>query len=212
MASVSKLAEDWADRLGATAATELTRAGWIVLKEAIPAPLWREMAARLERLAASGALEAATVGRERAPVPGRRGDRIAWASGDAAGLPEAEFLAAMDRLRRSLNRSLYLGLEAFEGHYAEYSPGARYERHRDVFRDDDSRVLSVVTYLNEEWGARDGGELVLYPPGGAPVRVAPSGGTLTLFLSRETWHEVRPAARRRLSFAGWFRVRSLPTP
>ena len=75
------------------------------------------------------------------------------------------------------------------------------------FRDDDARVLSSVTYLNADWGDRDGGALRLYLPRGAHD-IAPRGGSLVLFLSAEIEHEVLPATRERLSIAGWFRRRA----
>lgn len=138
----------------------------------------------------------------------RRGDRILWWREPFTD-ERAELLQELDGLREGLNRELFLGLQTFEGHFAEYAPGAGYERHRDTFRDDDSRLLSLVAYLNDSWGKEDGGELVLYPHGNAPVVVGPLGGTLVLFLSREMWHEVRPACRSRRSVTGWFRVRAI---
>ena len=36
--------------------------------------------------------------------------------------------------------------------------------------------------------------------------IAPKPGTLVVMLSERIPHEVRPAARERLSLAGWFRV------
>lgn len=55
-----------------------------------------------------------------------------------------------------------LGLFSFESHFAHYAPGAFYKTHVDAFKGQANRVLSVVYYLNEAWGAKDGGEMVLY--------------------------------------------------
>ena len=58
-----------------------------------------------------------------------------------------------DALRQQLNRRLLLGLASVEAHIAWYPPGAGYGRHRDTFRNDDSRVLSLTCYLNAGWTA-----------------------------------------------------------
>ena len=66
--------------------------------------------------------------------------------------------------------------------------------------------MSVVLYLNEDWRAADGGELVIVAEDGERV-VVPAGGTLVTFLSQRFEHEVRVAERVRLSLTGWFRRR-----
>src|SRR5262249_46625644 len=105
------------------------------------------------------------------------------------------------------NRALQLGLFEFEGHYAIYPAGRGYARHLDRFRDDDSRVLSVVLYLNDRWQAQDEGALRLHLADDQKTDVLPEGGTLAVFLADRYAHEVRPARRDRLSIAGWFRRR-----
>ena len=95
-----------------------------------------------------------------------------------------------------------------EAHFAHYPPGARYVRHRDRFRDDDHRVVSLVVYLNADWDApRNGGELRLYDTAGNAHDVAPLGGRAACFLSADIEHEVLPATRDRLSVAAWLRRR-----
>jgi SM-20-related protein len=137
-----------------------------------------------------------------------RGDRIAWLE-DSAALPaEQRLRVALEELRLAMNRRLALGLFEFEGHYALYPRGARYARHRDRFRDDDTRVLSCVLYLNDAWSSADGGQLRLHLAN--TVRdVMPHGGTLVVFLSEAFDHEVLPASRDRVSLTGWFRRRAL---
>ncbi len=136
-----------------------------------------------------------------------RSDRIAWMDGRTAG--QSRWLQAMDTLQRTLNRALYLGLFSFESHYAHYAPGKFYQTHRDAFRGQSNRRLSLVTYLNENWQEDWGGELVLYNDQHAELeRVIPKGGTMVIFLSEEFPHEVLPATRDRFSIAGWFRVNS----
>ena len=121
------------------------------------------------------------------------------------GAAAGAFLAMLDELRVAANRRLFLGLAEAEAHYARYAPGTGYARHRDRFRDSDARVLSLVAYLNDDWGGNDGGALRLHLADGA-VDIAPLGATAVCFRS-ELEHEVLPAARERLSIAAWFRRR-----
>ncbi|KAF1052240.1 MAG: hypothetical protein GAK43_02029 [Stenotrophomonas maltophilia] len=158
--------------------------------------------------AGAGALSAASIGRGEGQQvrEGIRGDRIQWLEAGQAEVCDA-FLGAMDALRQALNRSLYLGLEDFECHFALYPPGAFYQKHVDRFRDDDRRTVTAVFYLNEQWQAEDGGALRLYLPDERTFDLPPLAGTLALFLSGDFPHEVLPAHRERLSLTGWFRRR-----
>ncbi len=162
-------------------------------------------------LDAQGATAAAGVGRGagRTHAPAVRGDRIAWlpdAPGDDAERAAFDWLEAV---RVACNRNLLLGLERFEGHYAVYPPGAGYERHRDRFRDDDTRALSCVLYLNDRWRVEEGGSLRLYLHDGTTIDVVPEGGTFIAFLAADFDHEVRPATRERVTLTGWFRRRAI---
>lgn len=137
-----------------------------------------------------------------------RNDEIAWINGESpAGIRWLQWTQA---LQVYLNRRLFLGLFSFESHFAHYAPGHFYKRHVDAFKGDANRVLSLVTYLNPQWSASDGGELIIYqnPGDKTGLKVAPEFGTLTVFLSEQFEHEVKPANRDRYSIAGWFRLNS----
>lgn len=181
--------------------------GRAVLPEATLAAL-RERVASLE---AAHALHPAEIGRgeQQARHADVRGDRIRWLDEGSPDAAEASALAALDALRVACNRSLMTGLAEYEGHYALYPPGASYARHRDRFRDDDTRVLSCVLYLNAGWRREDGGALRLYVEGDRAIDVWPEAGTLVAFLSARFDHEVLPARRPRLALTGWFRRRPL---
>ncbi len=163
----------------------------------------------LLRLHAMGALSPAAVGRSdgRALRNDIRADATRWLDDPRCGAPAREFLARLDVVRTMLNRSLFIGLVECEAHYAAYPAGGVYARHRDRFRDRDTRVVSWVTYLNTDWGMDDGGALRLYRNdeniGAGSIDVRPVGGSIC-FLS-ELEHEVLPAMRERLSIAAWFR-------
>lgn len=134
-----------------------------------------------------------------------RGDAIIWLDTPASAAQRAYF-AAIEVLREQCNRTHLLNLQTFECHFAHYGPGRAYARHRDVFPQDDRRVLSLSLYLNKDWDAAYGGELRLYTPEG-PIDVLPHSGTLALFLARDIEHEVLPATRDRYSLTGWLRRR-----
>lgn len=174
--------------------------------------------AELRQLQADAALSAAAIGRgdRRRQRADLRGDATMWLDDPRCGRAAARFVMALDELRIALNRRLFLGLAEVEAHYALYPPGAGYARHRDRFVADglqreesgNTRVLSLVSYLNGHWRPQDGGALRLHLPGGT-VDVAPAGGRSICFLS-QIEHEVLPATRERLSIASWMRTRGSP--
>jgi SM-20-related protein len=168
----------------------LAERGWSQQNLFVPQGLTLELAAECRKRARAGELAPAAVGRGDAQEvrEGIRGDHIQW-------------------VEPADNRQLFLGIEEFECHFAQYPPGAFYRRHVDRFRDDDSRVVSVVLYLNTGWTPGDGGELRLYLDGEPDCDVPPVGGSLIAFLSADIPHEVLPATRERLSITGWFRRR-----
>jgi SM-20-related protein len=142
--------------------------------------------------------------------PEVRSDRVHWLDpADCTGAQRLYF-AALDGLRETLNRMLLLGLFEFEGHLAVYPPGSRYRRHLDQFRGVELRTLTAVLYLNQEWGAEDGGALRLFTDPRDYTRfedISPLGGQLVTFLSARFLHEVLPARRERMSITGWFKRR-----
>ena len=141
-----------------------------------------------------------------------RTDEISWITDNTeAG---STWIAWSKALQQYLNQRLFLGLFSFESHFARYSKGDFYKKHKDAFKGEGNRVLSVIVYLNQHWSAEDGGELVIYDhisPTSAvidnrKVTLIPGFGTIVVFLSEEFVHEVLPANRDRYSIAGWFRL------
>jgi SM-20-related protein len=175
----------------------------------LPSPLVAALAEEVRRRDATGEFRPAGIGRggQRVARSDIRGDRILWLEESTRVAAERTALDALETLRKALNRAAYLGLFAFEGHYAVYPPGAFYRRHRDRFRDDDARVVSCALYLNATWRDADGGALRIYLDRGT-CDVPPLGGTLVCFLAERYEHEVLPATRERLALTGWFRRRS----
>lgn len=190
--------------LSAHCADQLRRQGICVVATLFPENLLQALRDETMALAAAGELRPAVTGREaKRKLGALRGDDTLWLDSPARGTAGGDFLSALGTLRVDLNRQLMLGMETIEAHYALYPPGAGYVRHRDRFRDDDARVLSLVCYLNPDWPEDAGGALRLHLPEGA-IDIAPRMGTTVMFLSDEIEHEVLPATQPRLSIAAWF--------
>ena len=202
---------DGDDPLFVRIARDLTEKGWSVIPDALP----QDMAVALSRQIHAGDenYTPAGIGRSVDHTLNTfvRRDRIHWINGCTEA--ENSWLAWSNRLRLFLNSRLFLGLFSFESHFAHYPPGAFYRKHVDAFRDrpfkdGSNRVLSIVAYFNSGWLPDDGGELLMYEPGGVEpiLSVTPAFGTLVAFLSEDIPHEVLPARRDRFSIAGWYRV------
>lgn len=188
-------------------ADNLQSQGYAICPVALPLELGEDICEQLYGLDETE-FTAAGIGRQNLHMKNEfvRTDRICWFTGETP--TGARWLAWANRLQGYLNRRLFLGLFSFESHLAHYSAGDFYKRHYDAFRDQRSRILSMVVYLNPNWGPEDGGELVLYKNDADTegLKVTPLMGTVVLFLSEEFPHEVLPAQRDRYSIAGWYRV------
>tara|TARA_B110000503_G_scaffold2908_1_gene3923 strand:+ start:3188 stop:3811 length:624 start_codon:yes stop_codon:yes gene_type:complete len=195
-----------------TIAEQLHTAGWCAVDDALPKLAAHRLAAHAIALP-DAVLHRAGVGRaaQRQTLDTLRRDTIVWLEpNNPADAPDQLWLGAMAQLQAHLNQHLFLGLKAYEAHYARYATGAFYGRHVDAFKGQSNRFISTVYYLNADWpsDANCGGELLLY--GGLehkqhPTHIAPMMGRLVVFLSEGTAHEVLPALRTRHSIAGWFR-------
>jgi SM-20-related protein len=193
-------------------AAALAEIGWCVTDAFLPPALVASLRDEAQTLLGAGAFHRAGVGRGAAlQVRGAvRGDQVLWLDAAAATPGQAAYLRAIEGLRQTLNRTLYLGLLDFEGHLAVYPPGSFYRRHLDRFRGVEARTVTCVCYLNADWSEADGGQLRLYPDQDAPeagIDVLPLGGRLVTFLSDGLPHEVLPASRERVSITGWLKRR-----
>lgn len=179
--------------------------GWSVLPRFFPDALVARLIANCRERLEKGELFAAAIGRGGHQVLRRdiRGDHIHWIDEGQSAVID-HYLSLLSVLRLHLNRELFLGLESFEGHFAQYPAGAFYRRHLDRFQDDDRRAITFMLYLNADWQPGDGGELRIHLADGRHFDVAPRAGTLVAFRSAEIPHEVLPVCRERLSLTGWF--------
>ena len=189
-------------------AQNLINTGYSVQTNALPRLLSQILCDELHEMGPTG-FHKAGIGKNKTNTMNSlvRTDEISWI--EETTKSGAAWLAWIASLQNYLNERLFLGLFSFESHFARYRKGDFYRKHQDAFLDDNNRKLSIIIYLNKNWSAKDGGELVIYT-GGMPtgeIRVAPELGTLVAFLSEDVCHEVLTTACDRHSIAGWFRTK-----
>jgi len=136
-----------------------------------------------------------------------RSDNISWLTEEEKDPEIRHYQIFAEGLSDKLNKTLYLGLNEFECHFAQYPAGSFYKAHKDSFKDDDRRTITLITYLNENWKEGDGGELRLHLPDKV-IDIKPYGGSIICFRSSEILHEVLMSNTERLSLTGWFLKRS----
>lgn len=136
--------------------------------------------------------------------PDIRRDLIYWMEEQDADGPEKEFRQYLWLFIKYLNDTCYTGLNALECHYAWYAKDSFYKKHKDQFNADSGRKYSLITYLNPEWSAEDGGQLVLFH-NDEEIVISPKGGRMVFFQSDIIAHEVLPTMKPRMSIAGWLK-------
>jgi len=133
-----------------------------------------------------------------------RGDAIDWLDENDPDTCIQTYFSKMHALKQTINQNLFMNLHTLETHMAIYPIGNVYKKHLDQFANgENTRELSCILYLNEDWQTDDGGELRLYLDENH-IDILPVGGKLVLFLSAKFWHEVLPAKQPRVSLTGWF--------
>jgi len=185
----------------------LQRDGYAVLERWMPESLRDSLYQEALRLYEHGAMKPAAIGQGRDKHVDRteRSDHIRWLDPQNSGA-QYRFLEWMAHYRQELNRRFYFGINNYEAHFAVYPKGSFYNTHYDNFRGRNRRIVTTVWYLNPEWRAEWGGELIIYDAQKQKLRrVLPAPGTLVTFLSEALPHEVRPVTQPRVSIAGWMR-------
>lgn len=164
---------------------------------------------QIKALAKNQAFRPAKVGQSAntAHQPTIRTDHLCWVNESMHSTGLFAFHNAIDDLKQALNRTLFLGLEQFEAHFAIYRPGQFYKKHIDQFKNNQDRKISCVYYLNETWQPSYGGELCIYNTAQQPIiRITPFGNRLVYFDST-LLHEVLPTEHMRYSITGWLKSR-----
>ena len=191
--------------------------GWAMSDDVIPPDWCRTLKETSQTLWHAGQFHDANIGKHASRQKNTqiRGDSICWVDFSSPPFNTHPFTGFLANLRHTLNQQFYLGLRSEEFHLARYSSGYGYSKHLDQHRNSPHRKISVVLYLNEDWGPDDGGELRLYEAdepathdAGQLQRVTqllPMPARLVVFRSDIIWHEVLPTRRTRWSITGWFR-------
>lgn len=189
---------------------DIEQQGWSVQEDFFSKKLINQLNETLSSFREKGILKKAGIGRKNDfhIEQAIRSDEISWFDDENINAAQKEYLDIANQLQQAINQCFYLGLHELEVHFALYSPNAFYKRHLDQHKNQDTRVVTLITYLNENWTNEDGGQLQLYLNNGKTVSVLPKAGTVVCFLSADYEHEVLPAKRERASLTGWFRKRT----
>jgi SM-20-related protein len=146
-------------------------------------------------------LTQATIGKNKKLNTEIRSDFICWLDHQNCDGFEKKYFDFVKNIKDLLNKEFYLGLNDFEGHFAQYPEGSFYKQHMDNFQGGNKRVVTVICYLNEGWKEEDGGKLRLLLDNKLDVNPLP--GSIVCFMSKEILHEVLPANKERKAITGW---------
>jgi SM-20-related protein len=168
--------------------------------------LCKNLALHLLSLNAADELKDAAIGNDSKTTQNNliRSDKIHWLDKSHNNEFENEFFAKIDAFVAYLNKSCYTNISSYEFHYSLYEKGSFYRPHFDQFENDNQRQFSMISYLNPNWQAQDGGELHIYQTNNNQM-VSPIEGKTVFFKSDELKHEVLVTNERRLSVTGWLK-------
>lgn len=187
--------------------------GWGISTDFLDSETSLRLIAECEGAWQSGEFRRAGVGRGESLVIREdiRRDEVMWIQPETMSTEQRSYLDRLELLRLAINQRFFLGLFAFEGHFAIYPEGAFYKAHLDRHSGTSDRIVTVILYLNPDWQPGDGGELKLWTTPGeknGPFEIIePRMGTVVCFMAGDYWHEVQPAVKTRMSITGWFRQR-----
>lgn len=133
-----------------------------------------------------------------------RNDVIYWLDKKNNNAYENAFFVQIEAFIVYLNLSCYAGITGYEFHYSLYETGSFYRKHLDQFQDNSSRQFSMISYLNNNWQEKDGGELLIHQFDN-DQKIAPTQGKTVFFKSNELVHEVLVTNERRMSVTGWLK-------
>jgi SM-20-related protein len=133
-----------------------------------------------------------------------RSDVIYWLDKKHNNVHENAFFVQIEAFIEYLNSSCYAGITGYEFHYSLYEAGSFYSKHLDQFQDNASRQFSMISYLNNNWQEKDGGELLIHQTNN-DQKISPTQGKTVFFKSNELEHEVLVTQERRMSVTGWLK-------
>jgi SM-20-related protein len=188
---------------------DVQQQGYSIVKNFFSKPNIDELRRILMEKLSSNSFKTAGIGKQELFTQNNRvrSDEISWIDNERTELEaEKTVVNELNQFMNYLNSTCYTGLKSFEFHYAHYKEGSFYKRHLDQFKNDDQRKYTLIIYLNEDWQAENGGQLVMYLNNGT-LEVLPEAGTVVFFESSSIEHEVLVCHRERLSITGWFKTK-----
>jgi SM-20-related protein len=192
-------------------ANNIHQQGFHLIDNFLPIETANSLSHIANELASNHQFQAAKIGSHDHAVSNQsiRRDQLHWLDEQAETPAIQAYFSIMKTMADTLNQQLFLGLMDFETHFALYPPGAFYKKHVDQFSNKQDRRISCVYYLNENWQASFGGELLLYDKeDNLLTSILPTANRLVCFLS-DLPHEVCETTQTRLSIAGWMKSRPL---
>lgn len=190
---------------------EIHRHGFHVIDNFLPKVHYQSLCRIIEELHTDGSFQAAKIGQNANTkhLSTIRNDQIYWLDEDMQDPAIQAYFNELNRIKTTLNESLFLGLNNLEAHFAVYKPGSFYKKHVDQFATNLDRRISCVYYLNEHWKPEQGGELMMYNNENQLLtHIEPKGNRLVCF-SSDLPHEVKTTHNLRYSIAAWMKVRSI---
>lgn len=161
---------------------------------------------QIVELAHDGALRNAGVGRMGSHRHDEtiRQDLIAWVDAETEERFEP-ITALFEAVRKAANDYCWMGVKRFDTQIAMYpGDGAQYDRHRDAFFGQSSRVLTAIYYPNVGWEPAHGGQLRVFFASDAVEEIDPIGDRLVVFLSEILDHQVLPVFSARAALTAWY--------
>lgn len=181
-----------------TLISNLLEKGWFYQEKFFPS----EVVDNLVKECKSRFFVKAGIGKNKSIDESIRSDNISWLTESEPSESVIKYLNFIKELSKNLNRQLFLGINDFEAHFANYPVGSFYSPHFDNFKGMNNRVITVIIYLNREWTDGDGGEICLYSDN-KKMLLNPTGRSILCFISSDILHEVLPTNKERMSLTGW---------
>ncbi len=189
----------------------LCQQGFYLIDELLPSDDYHSLCTLAQQFYEHGLFRSAKIGLNLTSQQNNtiRADKIFWIEGNEEHPALQLFLNKIKSLAHLFNQHLFLSINEFETHFANYQPGTYYKKHIDQFASQKTRKVSFVYYLNPDWQENHGGELHLYDQEDRLVQtVAPKGNRFICFNS-ELPHEVCITHQPRYSITGWMKTRAL---
>ena len=177
--------------------------GWGILS--LPQSFCQSLLQRFNEVEFSGLLKKADVTKNDQPQE-IRNDFTYWLDSQQSAA-EGELFVLLQLLRDRIKNYFRIPLNDLECHFALYPAGHYYKKHVDQTATNNKRFFSFVIYLNSEWSATDGGQLVGFDAETAKplFTLLPEAGKMVIFRS-DIPHEVEVCHKPRKSIAGWLRT------